>query len=71
MRVVEEKFDTIEHDAKARAVAAFNSCTEVVEQRFNLTPVNIGAHRIGENGMEEVRVLVAHRGDNGKEAVRT
>jgi hypothetical protein len=33
--------------------------------------VNIGAHRIGENGMEQVRVLVAHRGGNGKEAVRT
>ena len=68
MRVVQKELDTIENDAKTRAMAAFNGCTEVVEQRLDLAPMDIGAHRIGEDGLEQVRLLVAHGGGNGKVA---
>lgn len=60
MRMVKEKFDPVQHDTETRPMAAFDGCTQMVEQRLNFAPVDVGAQRVGENGMKQVCVLMAH-----------
>lgn len=60
VRMVQEEFDAIEHDAEARAMAGFDGGAEMVEQGLDLPPVNVGAWRVGEDGVKQVGVLVAH-----------
>lgn len=60
VRMVQEELDAVEHDAEARAVTGFDGGTEMVEQGLDLAPVNVGAGRVGEDGVKQVGVLVAH-----------
>lgn len=60
--MVQEEFDAVEHDAEACAMTTLDSCAEVMQQRFNFAPVNVGANRVGKDGMQQVGVLVAHSG---------
>lgn len=62
MRVMQEELDAIEHDAKACPVAGFDCSPEMVEQRLHLPPVDVGADRVGEDGVEQVGVLMTHTG---------
>jgi len=49
--MVQEKLDAVQHDTEPRAMTAFNYCTQVVKQRFNFAPMDVGADRVGKYGV--------------------
>lgn len=62
MRVVQEAFDLVQGDFEAGAVGGFDFGAEVVKQRFDFAPVDVGAQRVLEDAAHQAGVLVAHGG---------
>lgn len=60
VRVVQKEFNAVEDDAKPRAVPSFHGGPEMVEEGFDFTPVDIRTDRVGENGVQQMGMLVAH-----------
>ncbi len=60
VRVMQKSFDTVQHDAKTRALYRFHCCAEVMQQRLDFPPVNVAAYRILEDGVDEVFVFMTH-----------
>jgi len=46
MRMMQKALNAIQGDAKARAMRRLNLGAQVIEQRFNLAPVDVAADRV-------------------------
>lgn len=60
VRVVQEGFNLVQGDLEAGAMRGFDFGPEMVEQGFDLPPVNVGRGRILEDAAHQVSVLVTH-----------
>ena len=60
MGVVQKKLDAVDDDAEARTMPGFDDSTHMMQQGFNFAPMDVGADRVGEDGVQQVSVLVAH-----------
>lgn len=60
VRMVQETFYAIQHDAKARAMNGLNDGAQVMQQRLYLAPVYVAVDGILEDGVDQVFVFVAH-----------
>jgi hypothetical protein len=60
VRMVQEGFDFVEGDLEAGAVRRFDLGAEMMEQRLDFAPVDIGARWILEDAAHQACVLVAH-----------
>ncbi len=65
VRVMQESFDAIEHDAETRAVRRLDRGAEVIQQGFNLAPVDVAAQRILEDRAQQILVLMAQERATG------
>jgi len=65
VRVMQDAFNTIQFDTKARTMYGFDAGAEMMQKRLDFAPVNVAADRVLENGMNQIDVFVAH-GGNGE-----
>lgn len=60
MRMVQEIFVAVQYHAEACAMDRIKRRTEMMQQRFDLAPVDIGAHRVLKQAAQEMKVFVTH-----------
>lgn len=60
MRMMKKKFALIEQHAKARAMRRLDGGAKMMQQRFDLAPVNVAAQRVMKNRMQKTLVFMAH-----------
>jgi hypothetical protein len=49
VRMVEKELALIQHNTEAGAMRRFDHCSEVLQQRFDLTPMDVAGGRVMEN----------------------
>jgi hypothetical protein len=60
MGPMKESFHAIQNDTKICAMMRLHLCTQMRQERFDFTPMDVAAYRAIENGMQQIPVLVAH-----------
>lgn len=59
MRAVQNSLVAVEAHTNARTRQRLDRCAEMIQQRLDLTPVNVGADRIVKDRPQQILVLVA------------
>jgi len=54
VRVMQKAFDLIQYDVKTGAMTGLNIGAEVMQQRFDFTPVNVAADGILKYGAQQI-----------------
>ena len=60
VRMVQEGLDLVQRDLEAGAMRRLDVGTQMVEQGFDLAPVDVGRRRVLEDAAHQVGVLVTH-----------
>jgi len=54
VRMMQKTFYVVQHHAKTGAMTRLDGCSQMVKQRFKLTPMNVAADRILEYDSQQV-----------------
>ena len=65
--MVQVELAPVQHHAEARAVAALDLGTEVVQQGLHLAPVQVAGRGVTEDRFQGMAMLVAHGGLRARE----
>lgn len=60
VRMMQEVFLTVQHDAEACAMDGLDLGAQMVQQRFDFTPMDVPAGRILEKTAQQMQMFVTH-----------